>query len=293
MREGGRDEGEQQGAGAAKGSVPAWPAGDAAGTGAGAYGIGAVEDLPGALSHEPEEAPPVELWSAVGNVTPWGTMLLLLAWAVVFALTAARGELGDTAALTARGANTLPLGAWDAAWRWLASTFLHESPSHVFFNALSLLVFGQAVERIYARGGFALVGTVGGAAASAGSLLWRLQRGAGDVGMSIGGSGLVFALGGALLVAAVRLRRHLAVGRARALGAVILLLTLPGFSAGFQRHATDNAAHGAGLLAGMLLGAVVPLRAELGGPPRSRATAVLGALAAAALFASFVLVLKG
>src|SRR5260370_18125286 len=117
--------------------------------------------------------------------------------------------------MAARGGNMGPHGALDAAWRALASTFLHESPAHVFFNAVTLLVLGQATERIFARGGFALLAALGGAAASFGSLWWRLHHAGGDhAGMSIGGSGLGFALGGALIAAAYPLRHALPVAPA-------------------------------------------------------------------------------
>jgi membrane associated rhomboid family serine protease len=245
----------------------------------------------GFVPPEPNEPPPVELWNAVGDVVPWGTMLVLLAWGTVFAAQAAQQEVGVTAALVARGANVVPHGVRDAAWRLLASTFLHESPSHVFFNAVTLLVLGQAVERIFARGGFPLLYVLGGAVASLGSLAWRVHRDAAGAGLSIGGSGVVFALGGALFAAAFRLRHHLAVGRARALGAVVLLLTLPSFSAGFQRHGTDNAAHAAGLLAGIVVGALAPLRERLGGPRRSGVVMALGVLSAIAMVATLVRVL--
>src|SRR5260370_39498452 len=122
--------------------------------------------------------------------------------------------------MAARGGNMGPHGALDAAWRALASTFLHESPAHVFFNAVTLYVLGQATERIFARGGFALLAALGGASASFGSLWGRLHHAGGDhAGMSIGGSGLGFALGRALLAAADRMRPAPAVGRPRPLAA--------------------------------------------------------------------------
>jgi rhomboid protease GluP len=237
------------------------------------------------------EPPPLELWNAVGDVTPWGTVLLLLAWAVVFTLMAVRHELGEPISMLARGANAAPHGVLDGAWRALASTFLHESPAHVFFNAITLLVFGQACERIFAPGGFPVLCVLGGGTASLASLAWRLNRGAGPESMSVGGSGIVFALGGALLAVAFRLRHRLAVGRARALGAVVLWLVLPALAAGFQGHGTDNTAHAAGLVAGALLGLGVPVRAPLGGPARSPATLAAGTVAMLALLATLVRVL--
>ena len=41
----------------------------------------------GELPPDPDERPPVELWSSVGDIPPWGTMLLVLAWAGVFLIT--------------------------------------------------------------------------------------------------------------------------------------------------------------------------------------------------------------
>jgi membrane associated rhomboid family serine protease len=253
--------------------------------------LGIDFDAAGFIPPDPDEPPPVELWRLTGGVLPWGTLLVLLAWGVSFALLAARGEIGDTAALVAHGANLPRPDALDVAWRLLASTFLHAGPSHVFFNALTLLVFGPSVERLFTRWGFPIIHATGGALASLASLSWRLSRHGADAVPSIGGSGAVFALGGAVLAAAFRLRARLAPGRARALAAVILFLSLPALAAGFERLGTDNAAHAAGLVAGLALGAIVPLAERVGGSPPGPLTRVAGTLAVAALVASFVGVL--
>jgi membrane associated rhomboid family serine protease len=110
--------------------------------------------------------------------------------------------------------------------------------------------------------------------------------------LSLGGSGVVFALGGALLAGAFRLRHRLAVGRARAFGAAILFLALTSLAAGFQKNGTDNVAHAAGLGAGLLLGLVLPLSPRLGGPRASRAIQALGALAIVALVLAFARVMR-
>jgi len=240
----------------------------------------------------PPEPPPLELWRTVGDLRPWGTMLVLLAWAGVFAWQAARRELGDPAAELARGANVVSHDALDVAGRSLASTFLHASAGHVFFNAVALLVLGQAVEWVFARAAFWIVYAAGGAAASVASVAWHAGRpGAGGY-LSVGGSGAVCAVGAALLPGAWRLRHQLAVGRARALAAVVLLLTLPSIAAGAQQHGTDNVAHAAGFATGLALGALVPLSPRLGGRPGAltRGAGVLGALA---LLAALLRVLAG
>lgn len=237
---------------------------------------------------DPDEAPPVDLWAAVGDVVPWGTVAFLLAWGAVFVTFALQGAFDDRRALIAWGASLTGLPAAESAWRLLASTFLHAGPGHVLSNAVSLLIFGPTVERLFPRWGFWIVYTLGGAAASLGSLAWRSARHGGLESLSIGGSGAVFALGGAVLVASLRLRHVIPAGRARALGASVLFLMLPGFTSGFTRNATDNAGHAAGLIAGMLLGAMVPLHEQLGGRPRTGITQAVGVLAALALAFSFV-----
>jgi len=246
-------------------------------------------DDAGYIPPDPDEPPPVTLWSAVGDVTPWGTTALLLSWAAVFAWLAMRGELDNSDALVAWGASVTGRGALDTSWRLLASTFLHAGAAHVFFNATSMWIFGQAVERIFTRWGFWLVFAFGGAAASLGSLAWRAYRYGPDASLSVGASGAIFALGGAVLAAAVRLRHRLAPGRARALGAALMYLLAQGLVSGFTRHGTDNVAHAAGLAAGVALGAWVPLSTRLGGPPSGWTMRTLGALSLLALAAALAI----
>ena len=247
----------------------------------------------GFVAPDPDEPPPVELWRAVGDISPWGTVLLLLSWGVVFAMLAARHQIDDSAAYLARGASLTQRDALDASWRLLASTFLHGSPGHLFFNALAMLVFGPVVERIFTRWGFWIVFAYGGAIASLGSLLWRLDRHGAGPHLSIGASGAIFALGGAVLAGAFRLRHRLAPGRARALAAGIMFFALPALAAGFQRLGTDNAAHAAGLLAGVGFGSLLPLSIRLGGRRANWLVSLLGVIAAIALGLTLLRVLRG
>jgi len=242
---------------------------------------------------DPDEPPPVDLGAALGDVAPWGTVALLLSWAMVFAVLAFRREIGDTNALYAWGASAPGLPPLETAWRLLASTFVHAGMAHVFFNALSMIIFGPATERMFSRPGFWVIYAAGGAIASLGSLAWRHVQHPHGYSISVGASGAIFALGGALLASAWRVRKHLAVGRARAMGAALLFLIVQSLSAGFTRNATDNAAHAAGLVAGMALGAVIPLNPRLGGPAWSAIMRPLGVMAALALAVSLALGARG
>jgi len=247
----------------------------------------AEDPLAGFVPPDPDEPPPLELGRAVGDVRPWGSLVLLLGWGLVFAWFSARGVVGQGAALYAWGADAAGRPALETAWRVLACTFLHAGALHVTLNAVSLLMFGPAVEAVYSRAGFWTVYVGGGTAASLASLAWRTWRHA-EAGLSVGASGAVFALGGAMIAAAVRLRGRLAVGRARALGASALFLVAQALASGFQELATDNAAHAGGLLAGLVLGAFAPLSGRLEGRGPGGAGRALGVLAATALVAAFV-----
>lgn len=247
----------------------------------------------GYLPPDPDEPPPVELWRAVGDIAPWGTAVLLLAWAALFATLSFRGEIGDTYAYRAWGGSLAQRDPLDVAWRLLASTFLHGGAAHVFFNALSMLMFGPTVERIFTRWGFWIVYAFGGASASLASLAWRLARHGEGSSVSVGASGAIFALGGALLMGAWRLRHRLAVGRARAMGAALLFLLAQSLVAGFTEHGTDNAAHAAGLVAGALLAAAIPLNPRLGGRPSGPFVRLFGASAVLAIVLSLAIGVRG
>jgi membrane associated rhomboid family serine protease len=247
---------------------------------------------PGIAGHgyvppDPAEPPPVELSSAVGDLLPWGTMALVLSWGIAFALMTIAHEVGDHAAYVLRGASLPGSLTVEAGVGLLASTFLHSGYRHLLFNGLAMLVFGQAVERVFSRWSFWIAFAWGGAIASLTSLAWRTWRETGSH-ISIGASGAIFALAGALLAAAWRLRSRLAVGRARALAAAILFFAAPSIVQGFHDLGTDNAAHVGGVVAGLAMGTILPLSPRLGGArvgPGARLAAMLGGLALAIGFA--------
>ena len=243
------------------------------------------------FSPDPDEAPPVSLGSAVGDVPPFVTVLLLLACGIVFAVQAVRGEVGSREALIAWGGNVRGAHGLEAEWRLLASTFLHGGVLHILLNAISLLIYGSAVEAIFSGGAVAIVWVAGGSLASEASLLWRESQGA-TGSLSVGASGAIFALAGAVIAAAIRLRGRLAPGRARALAGASLFLVVQSLSSGIVENATDNAAHLGGLVAGVGLGAVLPLAERLSGRPAGAFARVAGAAAGLVLLLTFAFVLR-
>jgi membrane associated rhomboid family serine protease len=247
----------------------------------------------GYIPPDPDEPPPVELWSAVGGVRPWATLALVLSWAAVFLLIAVRGETGDASAYLEWGANATGLTPLDTSWRLLSSTFVHAGFAHLFFNATSMLIFGPAAERIFSRSGLVIAFTAGAIASSWASLAWRAAGPAAGPSLSVGASGAIFSLGGALLAAAFRLRHRLAPGRARALGAALLYLLVQGLVAGITRHGTDNIAHGAGLACGVAIGAALSIHPRLGGWSPGPGSRILGAIGAVLLLVALGLTLTG
>jgi rhomboid protease GluP len=237
---------------------------------------------------ESEERPRINLWETVGDVTPWGTMFLLLSWCVVFALMLWRGDAGNARAMVPWGANVATPGGSEFTWRLLASTFIHANLAHLFFNALSQAIMGPAVERIFTRSRFWLLFATGAVVSGWASAEWRSGQLVTGVSVSVGASGAIFALGGAVLVSAWRLRHRLVPGRARALAGSLLILLVNGLVSGMTRDGTDNIAHLAGLLWGMAAGLVLGLDPRLSGKEVSRWVTVAGVLSAAALILAFV-----
>ena len=235
-------------------------------------------DDAGYVPPDPDEPLPVEL-GRVGDVLPWSTMIVLLVWGLVFLWFSVRAQMELNAAFVAWGANVGGRPPLETAWRFLASTFLHAGALHVGLNAVNLLLFGSSVEAVFSGGSFWIVYVLGGAAASMGSAAWHAWRDPVADHLSVGGSGAIFALGGALLASSIRLRARLAVGRARALAAGALFLLTQSLVAGFSHLGTDNAAHASGLAAGFVIGVLLPVSERLGGPREPVAVEVAGVAA--------------
>jgi membrane associated rhomboid family serine protease len=245
----------------------------------------------GYVPPDPAEPPPVELSNTVGDVLPWGTVVLVLSWAIPFTLMTLAHEIGDHTAYVMRGAGLPGPFTFETCVGLLACTFLHSGYRHLLFNSLAMLVFGQAVERVFSRWSFWIAYAWGGVVASLASYGWRTFRETGSH-ISIGASGAIFALAGALLAAAWRLRARLAVGRARALAAAILFFAAPSIVQGFHDLGTDNAAHVGGVASGLVMGLFLPLHPRLGGARAGlaiRFAAILGGLGLAIGFARFLI----
>jgi membrane associated rhomboid family serine protease len=137
-----------------------------------------------------------------------------------------------------------PIGVANGDWyRLLTSVFLHEMPLHLAVNMIALWFLGPPLEAVLGRLRFASLYLLCGLAGSAASYAFNPP-----IQPSLGASGAVFGLFGALLVIGRKLRYDV-----RTLAIVLGLNLVVGFAfASF----IDWRAHLGGLAAGVVLGLV-------------------------------------
>jgi membrane associated rhomboid family serine protease/cytochrome c-type biogenesis protein CcmH/NrfG len=154
------------------------------------------------------------------------------------------------------GADFGPLtfsGEW---WRQFTSIFVHFGIIHILLNMWCLWNLGAALEPLMGPVGFSLTYLFSGLAASAASLAWNPWR------ASAGASGAIFGLAGAfvtfLLVKKLPVEKSLVQKNLKSMGLFIIYNLLFGVA---NLH-IDNSAHLGGLVAGFILGALVPVSAR-------------------------------
>jgi rhomboid protease GluP len=137
-------------------------------------------------------------------------------------------------------------GEW---WRLVTSMFMHYGLMHLLFNMWALFQAGQLVERLLGRALFALTYLACGLAGGLLSIYWH-----GDRMWSVGASGAIFGVYGALLGHFLREHR----GIPKVVFHPIMRSTL--FFAGYNlvygmvNSSIDNSAHIGGFLTGIVLG---------------------------------------
>lgn len=221
--------------------------------------------------------------------TPWALYLVVALNVLVWAMNVAAG-LSPTKPLSPElfrwGANAASAVLLDQQWwRLLAATFLHAGIVHLAFNMLGLWEAGKQLCRLLGNGQFLLIYLAASLCASAASLHYAAQN-----SVSVGASGAIFGVLGALLAASWHYRHIVPPANLRRLW--IGLGFFIGYSLlhGLGQQNVDNAAHIGGLLSGTALGLVllapVDRRASL---RRRRTRATLGAAVSAVAIAYAVL----
>lgn len=147
--------------------------------------------------------------------------------------------------------------AWDSGqyWRLITPVFIHFGIFHVAFNGLWIWEFGRRIEAMAGSMHLLMVMLVSAVASNWGQYLWE------GPGLFGGMSGVLYALLGYLWI-----RNLVNPHRALALptGIIVfmlgwLVLCMTGIVDFFMRGSIANAAHVAGLVSGMVLGALFGL----------------------------------
>jgi rhomboid protease GluP len=222
------------------------------------YGVKTIKKASGAEQHwmieerliastqypVPEQKEEVMIYR--GSFLPY---LLLAVNLLLFILTIMSGDSQDVETLIRMGAKYNPLiwlGEW---WRLLTSLFLHAGFLHFFMNSYALYQLGVVVERLFGQARFFFIYFFSGISGSAASTLFRPEA------ISVGASGAIFGLFGALVYFGIRKpvvsRRFFGRSLWMTIGINLLLgFTIPGI---------DYVAHLGGLFGGLLCAAAVGL----------------------------------
>jgi membrane associated rhomboid family serine protease len=154
-------------------------------------------------------------------------------------------------------------------WRLITAGFLHDGLPHLLFNMLGLYILGTILEPAIGTPRFAVIYFVSLLCGSFGALLQE------DVGATVGASGAVFGLMGALFVVMRRIGRDVS--------AVVVILGI-NVVIGFTVPGIDWRAHLGGLIVGAMLAFVF---AHV--PRKSRTVwSIAGCVLVAALIAATV-----
>jgi membrane associated rhomboid family serine protease len=206
----------------------------------------------------------------------------VVVWAAIQATGRASSRLVDVLALLPQAAArlgpghdlVLVHGVGDGAW-WqpVTSLFTHVAALHVGFNMLALYFLGPPLEQVLGRARFLALYLAAGLAGSAAVMLWSDPH-----QQTLGASGAIFGLMGALLVLVVKLR-----GSVQTLVMWIVLNLVFTFTA---PHISWEG-HLGGLAGGALVGA-----AMIYAPRSNRALVQWGATAVVALLAVALIVVR-
>lgn len=157
-------------------------------------------------------------------------------------------------------------GEW---WRLLTCVFVHAGIIHIAFNMWCLWNLGALCESLYGRWTYAAVYLICGIGASLTSAGWNPYR------ASVGASGAIFGLAGALIAAfklgEFSVPRSALSGTLRSLGGFVVYnlifgAIIPGI---------DNTAHVGGLITGLIVGALIALIAPQHDRPLRRVAVLL------------------
>ena len=185
---------------------------------------------------------------------PVATFVLLALNFLFFGIEKLAGGSDDLQVLLNLGASYGPYMRRGEVWRLVMPMFLHGGWLHILGNSYALYILGPILERVY---GYARYLTIYVAAGIGGAFLsMTVSR---DV--SVGASGAIFGVAGAMLVTGYVHRHAIPPRWGRAFGRGIIPFIVLVLLSGLLEHGIDNWGHLGGLATGAILAFAIP-------PPR-------------------------
>jgi rhomboid protease GluP len=193
---------------------------------------------------------------------PWATLALIAVMMAVFAWEVSTLAFTSQKKIVAAGALVRARVLDGEFWRIGSATFLHGGPDHLISNCISLYILGMACEHAV---GWRRLLTIFAAGAIGGWALSLLNH----PGPSVGASGAIFGIMGAVIVLLYR-HRDFFVVRDKRIGVVVAVWAGYTLLVGAVQPMIDNWAHFGGLLAGVGAAFGLPLRAHFARLKRMR-----------------------
>ena len=138
-------------------------------------------------------------------------------------------------------------------WRLITCAFLHGGLIHIFFNMYALKILGPEIEYVYGKVKYLVIYLLSAIAASIFSYIFGPQS------VSVGASGAIFGLFGAMLIFGIKHRKQM--GKAYMMN--ILQVICVNVIIGISSSNIDNAAHFGGLIVGALIALLLGERRPL------------------------------
>lgn len=159
----------------------------------------------------------------------------------------------DIYTLITMGAKVNSLIDKGQVWRLITCAFLHGGLIHIFFNMYALKILGPEIEYVYGKIKYLVIYLLSAIAASIFSYIFGPQS------VSVGASGAIFGLFGAMLIFGIKHRKQM--GKAYMMN--ILQVIFVNVIIGISSSNIDNAAHFGGLIVGALIALLLGERRPL------------------------------
>jgi rhomboid protease GluP len=208
------------------------------------------------MADQPLPAPAIPRYYDVAPRRYWpsATIALLTLNFLIFGLEIHAGGADNGEVLLNFGAAFGPLLRRGEYWRLVMPIFLHGGWLHILGNSYALYILGPLMERVYGYGRYLTIYIASGITGAFLSMTFSTN-------ISVGASGAIFGIAGAMLVMGYVHRDVVPRRWGRAFGQGMIPFILLNFAWGLSVHGIDNWGHLGGLLGGALLAFLVP-------PPR-------------------------